>query len=413
MSRLNELQERRNAAIAAARAVLDEAGNAALTPEAEARYSALDKDIDAAGAAYDREARLVEVERDAARTAAPPAGPEGAGPKTGDAPAGEAENRARRQMEGLRGILRSGRITDPDAEREFRALQVDSNAEGGYLTTPVEFATSLIEAVRDQVFIRQAATVQSLTSAVSLGVPSLDTRFGDADWTSELGTGNEDTAMRFGRRELTPHPLAKRIKISNELLRLGSLPVEALVRDQLAYKFAISQEKAFLTGNGVNQPLGVFTASADGISTGRDVSTGNSTTAIGVDGLIEAKYALKGAYWPRATWMFHRDALKSIAKLKDSAGQYIWQPGLVAGTPDRLLNMPISMSEYVPNTFTTGLYVGILGDFSNYWIADSMQLQIQRLAELYAETNQVGFIGRLQTDGMPVLEEAFARVTLA
>jgi HK97 family phage major capsid protein len=46
-------------------------------------------------------------------------------------------------------------------------------------------------------------------------------------------------------------------------------------------------------------------------------------------------------------------------------------------------------------------------------IADALSMQIQRLNELYAETNQVGFIGRLGTDGAPVLEEAFVRVKLA
>ena len=71
------------------------------------------------------------------------------------------------------------------------------------------------------------------------------------------------------------------------------------------------------------------------------------------------------------------------------------------------------MSEFAPNTLTTGLYVGLLGDFSNYWIADAMDMQVQVLKELYAETNQTGYIGRLETDGMPVLAEAFARVTLA
>ena len=46
-------------------------------------------------------------------------------------------------------------------------------------------------------------------------------------------------------------------------------------------------------------------------------------------------------------------------------------------------------------------------------LADALSMQVQRLNELYAETNQVGFIGRLETDGAPVLEEAFARVKLA
>jgi len=55
----------------------------------------------------------------------------------------------------------------------------------------------------------------------------------------------------------------------------------------------------------------------------------------------------------------------------------------------------------------------LLGDFSHYWIADALSMQMQRLSELYAETNQIGFIGRLETERTPVLEEAFARVKLA
>ena len=43
----------------------------------------------------------------------------------------------------------------------------------------------------------------------------------------------------------------------------------------------------------------------------------------------------------------------------------------------------------------TGLYVGMIGDFSQYWIADALSFSVQRLVELYAATNQTGFIGRL------------------
>jgi HK97 family phage major capsid protein len=78
-----------------------------------------------------------------------------------------------------------------------------------------------------------------------------------------------------------------------------------------------------------------------------------------------------------------------------------------------LLSRPLMMSEYVPNTFAAGDYVGMFADFSHYWIADSLALQFQRLNELYALTNQVGFIGRMESDGMPVLSEAFSRIVLA
>ncbi len=295
---------------------------------------------------------------------------------------------------------------------EVRALQADSDTLGGYLYTPLQLVDVLIKAVDDLVYIRQWATVLAVPNAETLGAPSLDSDPADADWTTELATGSEDSSMGFGRRSLTPQPMAKRIKLSNKLL-MKVPSSEQLAIERLAYKYAITWEKAGLTGSGAGQPLGVFTASALGISTGRDVSTDNTTTAVTMDGLINAKYSLKPQYLPRAKWLGHRDLWKMVAKLKDGSGQYLWQPSVVQGQPDRLLNVPAYSSEYAPNTFTTGLYVGIIGDFSQYWIADSMAMTIQRLDQLYAETNQVGLIGRMESDGMPVLEEAFARVKLA
>lgn len=298
---------------------------------------------------------------------------------------------------------------------EHRSLSQGSASDGGYLVPAEQFVANLLKKVDDIVRIRSLATVYKLNKAVSLGVPSLETNIADADWTSEIGTGSEDTAMAFGKRALFPAALAKLVKISDTLLRNSPLPVEQIVMDNMAMKFGVTEEKGFLTGNGASQALGVFTASVNGISTGRDVSTDNTSTAITVDGLINAKFALKEQYMmsPKTAWMFHRDAVRNIAKLKDSTNQYLWEQSIRAGQPDTLLGFPVYMSEFVPNTFTTGLYVGILGDFSYYWIAESLEFRIQRLNELYAATNQVGFIGRREVDGMPALEEAFVRVKLA
>lgn len=297
-------------------------------------------------------------------------------------------------------------------QAEYRALQAELDTAGGYLRPPQEFINQLIKNIDDSVYIRQWATKFTVTAAESMGVPTLENDPADADWTSELATGSEDSTMSFGKRELRPYPLAKRIKISKKLLR--SVPsVETLVRNRLAYKFAITHEKAFLTGSGAGQPLGVFTASTNGISTSRDVSSGNTSTSIQFDGLINAKYSIKQAYWPRLRWLFHRDGQKQIAKLKDNEGLYLWRENVRVGEPDTVLGVPAFMSEYAPSTFTTGLYVGIIGDFSNYWIVDALTLEFQMLMELYAETNQVGLIGRMETDAQPTLEEAFARVKLA
>ena len=143
------------------------------------------------------------------------------------------------------------------------------------------------------------------------------------------------------------------------------------------------------------------------------MATDNTTTAPTFDGLTNAKYALKPQYWPNAKWLFHRDVTKVIAKIKDLNNNYIWRESVRAGEPDRLLNLPHFMSEYAPNTLTTGQYVGMLADFSFYHGADSLEMEFQRLVELYSKTSQIGFHAGLETDAMPVLEEAFVRVKLA
>lgn len=354
--------------------------------------------------------RQQEIDRDLAKRAAQE--DEEKRKAAGDA-GGPDEQRAALAMTAFNTYLRTGQIAG-DGVDELRALQADADTEGGYLVAPEQFVAELIKFVDDAVFVRQVANVlPPLTMAAKLGVPTLDTDIADADWTSELLTGSEDSSLAFGKRELEPHPLAKLVKVSNKLLSLSTLNAEALVRERLGYKFGVTQEKAYLTGSGAGQPLGVYTASADGISTGRDVATGNTTSSPTFDGLIDAKYTLKGAYWPRARWNFHRDTLKLISKLKDGEGRYIWRQSVRDGESDTILGHPLDISEFTPNTFTTGLYVGLFADWSRYMIVDSLQMQIQRLVELYAATNQAGFIARYEGDGAPVLEEAFVRVTLA
>jgi HK97 family phage major capsid protein len=293
-----------------------------------------------------------------------------------------------------------------------RDLQFTAPGTGENTRSPEQFVNQLIKKLDDTVIIRALATHLTSDGSKTLGIPSLDADPADADWTTELLTGALDATMAFGKRVMQPNPLAKQLKVSKDLLRFSALPIEALVRERLAYKFAITLEKAYMTGSGVGQPLGLFVASANGIPTSRDVATGNLATGVTFDGLISAKYFLKAGYQATAQWLFHRDIVATIAKLKDLEGRYVWQPAVVAGQPDTILGRPVLMTEYAPNTIATALYVGMFGDFSFYWIADSMEFLLERLNELYAATNQVGFIGRLFSDGAPVLGEAFARIKL-
>jgi HK97 family phage major capsid protein len=339
----------------------------------------------------------------------------GAGAKPGpDALSGE-RGAARKAYQKL---LKVGDKHLSDMER--KALRADVASEGGFFLAPQEVTAEYVKFVDDLVFIRQLATVYQLDMAESLGIPTIESDIADADWTSELLTGNEDAGLKTGKRELKPVPLAKRIRVSRKLLRQSRFDPESLVRERMGYKFAVSMEKAFLTGSGANQPLGVFTPSVDGISTARNI-TAAGAAAIVADDLINTKHHLKAAYWgrPNTRWIFGRPVISAIRKLKDTTNNYIWAPGLgpggglTGGLPATILDVPYVVSEYAPSTITSGLYTAIIGDFSFYWIAEVQQLEIQVLMELYAATNQVGYIGRMELDGMPVIEEAFARLIQA
>lgn len=297
-----------------------------------------------------------------------------------------------------------------------KAYQADNPAGGGFLLVPMQVAAGIITLMKDLVFVRGLATTFSLTSAESLGFPAIDTDPSDADWTTELATGSEESTMAFGRRELKPNPVAKRIKLSNKLIRTAP-NVESVVQDRLAYKFAITEEKAFLTGTGANQPLGVFTASDMGIPTSRDAAAAGATALVG-DDFLKVTYNLKPQYRANARWILNRSIVEYARKLKDGQNNYIWSTGLgpgggLQGTPETLCGRPVLESEYAPNTMTSGLYTGILGDFRFYHIADALDMQMQVLNELYAETNQTGYILRKETDGMPILGEAFSRLKQA
>jgi HK97 family phage major capsid protein len=448
-----EQREKMAKAIADARAIKEKAGTAkrALTGEelgqieghlteykridSELKESARGKQID-----DDIEAAEAELSRSAGRSTEPeapetPSRGRGSGRDAGRGNGGEGTRELRWKTRGGNercitfdsrhdtsdyardyhgAYLRHGKITDllsrcgEPQRREDRDLQADSYADGGALLAPTEMIAGILKKADDAVYVRQFATVFQVKASQNLGQVSLDADPDDGEWTSELGTGTNDTATKFGRRELNPTPLAKRIKISKKLVRmLPSLP--SFIEGRLAYKFGTTLEKNLLLGDGANKPLGLMVASNNGISTSRDVTTGNTATQLKPDNLIACKYFLKEAYRKSARWMMHRDVVLQVALMKDGNGQYLWRQGLTAGDPDTILALPVAESEYMPNTLTSGKYTHLLGDLSFYVIAEALQLDIQVLLELYAETGQIGYIGRMEADGMPMLEEAFVR----
>ena len=320
-------------------------------------------------------------------------------------------------QDSVRSYLKRG-ISGIDQER-LASLQSDDSEQAGYLVTSEQMAAGLLKEVDDLVFIRQYAKVHTVVKARSLGIRKRTGRLSSFNWGSELTVPDEDKSLKYGKKILEPHYGTGSIKISKDLLRNSDIMVEEEVRAEMARDSGEGMEDAYMGGDGNNKPLGIFVESSDGITASRNVLSGS---AIGYtfDGLLSAKYKLKSQYrqgGPRNNlrWLFHREGIEKIAKLKDSTGQPIFRVGggrmQDTGLPeDTILGIPVDESERAPNTFVEGNFVGSLQNWGYYEIADSLDMDIQALIELNARKNQIEYLYRIKTDGMPTLEEAFVRL---
>jgi len=313
----------------------------------------------------------------------------------------------------VRNWLKSGSIDFEKCDPEFRALQADVDIAGGYLVPDQAFQNELIEDARNITYIRQLSSVINVQKATTVSWPRVGARPALATWGGEISGSAEDSTLVFDQISLTPHKCTAFIKVANDLIQDSPMAVEAVVREQFGYTFGVTEETAYCTGSGAGQPLGVFTANAQGVSTGRDLSTDNTNTAITADNLIRQTGNINPEFLANASWVFHGDAINMIRRLKDGNGQYLLVPGLAQGAANTILGYPYVQDAYAPNTFTSGLYVGIFGDFKRgYKIVERLPFDIQRNEYLYMANDQVGFFFRRRVEGWPVLETAFTRVTL-
>ncbi len=308
-------------------------------------------------------------------------------------------------------FMRTGK--DQDDKVEYRAMQADKDTVGGFTVTPVVIMDQFLQNVDDELPFGKLVTTIRMPKAAKIQIPQMGDDASDPDWTSELGEVQAGSDLTFKARTLEPHALTKLYKLSRKLITMSNMDIVAFVMARLARKFGLAIENGSMTGNGSGRMQGAFVANDEGIGTARDVSAGNTTTSPKFEGILAAKYALKSQYRKNAKFLFHPDSMLKLALLKDGEDRFILQPSVIADTPDKLSGYQVLESQFAPNTFTASQYFGLFGDFAYYWMAMSQDLQIQVLQEMYALTNQNGYVARADIDGCPVLAEAFVRLQLA
>lgn len=368
---VNELVTKRAKLWESAKSFLDSRGDI-LTAEDEASYQKMEKEILDLGMAIDRAKRRDEMD---ALLAAPVAAPIMAKPAPMDNYKARFMAAVRTGFRNAAGILTEG-----------------ADSEGGYLV-PEEMDATLVEKLAENNVLRQLGNVITTSGLHKINVAGTQP---EAAWIDE-GGAISFANMSFGQVPLDAHKLHVAIKVTEELLHDNAFNLEGYIMTQFARALAEKEEDAFLNGDGSKKPTGIFTSGA-----------ANTTTAgasLAADDILQLVYALKRPYRARAAFIMNDKTLLSLRKLKDSNGQYVWQPSYQAGEPDRILSYPVYTSGFAPEASAGKGFIAF-GDYSYYAIGDRGQRSFTRLDELFAANGMIGFVMKERVDGKLTLSEA-------
>ena len=284
-------------------------------------------------------------------------------------------------------------------EMETKALTVSDDTQAGYLAPP-EYVRELIKTITEVTPFRSAARVRT-TAQKSVQIPSRTATF-SAQWVAETGSRSETTGYTTALEEIPTHELYALVDISSQELEDSAFNLEAEMQSEFATQFAKAEGNSFILGDAIGKPEGVITNSSVGTT-----NSGSGTLLTG-DGLIELVHAIKSDYGANASFMFNRTTLGAIRKLKDSAGQYVFQAGmmLTAGVPNTVLGYPYIEAPDLADVGSSAKPV-IFGDFSRgYMIVDRVNLSVLRDPFTQATSGNVRYVARRRVGGQVVLAEA-------
>jgi HK97 family phage major capsid protein len=389
---VTELIENRNKAWNAAKAFVETRRDkdGILSEEDAKTYTEMEQKVKNYSAEIDRMQAMEAMERD---LALPTSAPITAKPMNGASDEEETGVKSKAYRKSFWNAMRQ-KVVRPEV---MNALQVGTDSEGGYLV-PDEFEHTLVEALQEENIFRKLAHIIQ-TASGDRKIPVVASK-GTASWVDEEGSITESDDS-FGQVSIGAYKLGTLIKVSNELLNDSVFPLEGYISKEFARRIGAKEEDSFFNGDGDGKPVGIF-HSTGGAQVG---VTAASTSAITADEIIDLFYSLGAPYRKKAVWVLNDATVKSIRKLKDGNGNYLWQPALTADTPDTLLGRPVYTSTSVP-TIASGAKVIAFGDFSFYWIADRQGRIFKKLSELYATTDQTGFVATQRVDGKLILPEA-------
>jgi HK97 family phage major capsid protein len=294
--------------------------------------------------------------------------------------------------------IRSGG-QDRRAEEEYKALQqkarevkdVSLTDAAGGAAVPEEISRAIDNLVLKQSFIAQnVKNVAAGTSDYKELISINDTTY---EWAAETGTRNAQGEPTLRTRTPTWGELYTYLTATNWSLEDIFFNVEGWLVETAAEQFSRGLSAAIYNGNGSAKPTGIFNStpvttddgspqkSAEVIEYIPITSPGSpyTTTGITAKTLVDLVYATKPAYAANGKFAMNRVTQGHVRKLTDTTGQFLWQPSLQAGQPDRLLGFEVFTWEDLGNPTTANAYPVVFGDFRRaYTLVTRTGLQVVR-----------------------------------
>lgn len=277
----------------------------------------------------------------------------------------------------------------------LRALSVGTNTAGGH-TVPTSFQAQIEKKLAYYAKIRNVAAALRTDAGNNYDYPRVSDTANVATIVGEAGAIGSATDPTFDKVTMLAWKYATPIvKLSVELLQDSAVNLEELLGELFGDRMGRGQAAHFMTGDGTTQPEGMATNATVAVN----LATGNAIT---IDKVLELIHALDIAYREGAIFIMNDATALALRKLKDSDGQYLWQPSVQAGQADTLLGYPVFIHNSLTSIATPGdnQKLIVFGNPKHYLVRDvASSMQVTRLDELYAASGQVGFVMLMRTDG--------------
>ena len=286
------------------------------------------------------------------------------------------------------------------AEAEQRALGIGAN--GAALVNDV-LAGEVIDLARAKSGVIAAG---ALTYPMAAGTVKLPKLIADpaVAWRLEHAQIAE-TTPNFAAVTLTAKSLAALVKISVELLQDSPLAEDG-VRTAIAQAMAAELDRAALRGSGTDpEPRGIRNVAGVNL-----VDLGaNGSALTSYDPIIDAVTAIRSDNREPKAYILSPREQGTISKFKDSAGNYLTVPDVVA-TLRQVATSAVETTEPAGTAGNVGATIYV-GDFSHCIIGIRQELTLVPLRERFADYGEVGILAILRADVAVTDPNAFALVT--